>query len=624
MTNLITLDNVCLAYGLDSLLDHAKLQITTGERVCLIGRNGAGKSSLLKIIDGQLLPDSGTVWRKNHLRMARLEQELPRDTPLTVYEFVAEGLAETGKLLAEYHTLTQNFKAEDFDKLEKLQQQIDTKNAWQFEQNIQTVLTRLELPADRRVAELSGGWQRRVALAKALVITPELLLLDEPTNHLDVSAIQWLEEQLIASNIGLIFITHDRSLLQRLATRIIELDRGQLTSWPGDYTNFLRRKEEMLHAESQLNAEFDKKLAQEERWIRQGIKARRTRNEGRVRALEDLRLERSKRREIQGKASFDVNEAQKSGRLVVEAKNISQQFNDKFIVKNFSIRILRGDRIGLLGPNGIGKSTLLNILLGKLTPQTGTVAQGTKLDIAYFDQLRQALDPEKTVIDNVVQGTDFLEVNGKKLHIMSYLADFLFTPQRARTPVKALSGGECNRLLLARLFSQPANLLVLDEPTNDLDIETLELLEELLNNYQGTLLIVSHDRTFLDNVVTSTLVFNGDGEIQEFIGGYNDWLQQSKATTTIIQKKAEQKKLPIEKEKTKTDKLSFKEKAELSELPKKITALESEQTTLLELTHSADFYQQSPEKITGTMNKLAEIEIQLTQAYQRWEELENR
>jgi len=619
MTNLITLDNISLAFGLDALLDRAKFQITSGERVCLIGRNGAGKSSLLKIIDGTLLPDSGSVWRKPHLRLARLEQELPRNMTTTVFEFVAEGLADIGRLLAEYHTLT-HAEHIDLNKLERLQQQIDANNAWQFEQNINTVITRLELPADQYVSELSGGWQRRTALAKALVTSPELLLLDEPTNHLDITAIQWLEEQLLASNTGLIFITHDRSLLQRLATRIIELDRGQLTSWPGDYTNFLRRKEEMLHAEAQQNAEFDKKLAQEERWIRQGIKARRTRNEGRVRALEALRDERSKRREVQGKANFDVNEAQKSGRLVVEAKNISQQFNDKFVVKDFSIRIMRGDRIGLIGPNGIGKSTLLNILLGQLTPQQGTIIQGTKIQVAYFDQLRQALDLEKTVVENIVQGTDFLEVNGKRLHVMSYIADFLFTPQRARTPVKALSGGECNRLLLARLFSQPANLLVLDEPTNDLDIETLELLEDLLSNFQGTLLIVSHDRAFLDNVVTSTLVFEGDGKIQEYIGGYKDWLLQSKRNTSPVVEKTIPEAVVKTKNKA-TNKLSYKEQKELDELPKKIEKLEAEQAELLKISSTPAFYQQNQNKIAEVMAQLKKIELDLEIAYQRWGEL---
>ena len=623
MTNLITLDNVCLAYGLDSLLDNAKLTVTVGERVCLIGRNGAGKSSLLKIIEGHLLPDSGAVFRKPHLRISRLEQELPQEINATVYEFVAGGLEEAGKLLAEYHTLTQNFHEDDFPKLERLQQQIDAKNAWQFEQNIQNILTKLELPADKQVSELSGGWQRRVALARALVISPDLLLLDEPTNHLDITAIQWLEEQLISSNTGLIFITHDRSLLQRLATRIIELDRGQLTSWPGDYTNFLRRKEEMLHAEAQQNAEFDKKLALEEKWIRQGIKARRTRNEGRVRALEALRVERGERREVQGKASFDINEAQKSGKLVVEAANISHQYGEQFVVKDFSIRIMRGDRIGLLGPNGVGKSSLLNILLGKIEPQKGKLTQGTKLQIAYFDQLRQTLDLEKTVVENVSQGSDFIEVNGKKLHVMSYIDDFLFTPQRARTPVKALSGGECNRLLLARLFSQPANLLILDEPTNDLDIETLELLEELLANYQGTLLIVSHDRTFLDNVVTSTLVFEGNGKIEEYVGGYQDWLRQKNKSvpTPAVATKPTKEAAEKPKEKTK-DKLSYKEQKELEELPKKIEKLEKEQADLLQVTTSAEFYQQAADKITEAMDKLKKAETELMACYQRWEELD--
>jgi ATP-binding cassette subfamily F protein uup len=620
MTNLITLENICLAYGLDSLLDHAKLQVSTGERICLIGRNGAGKSSLLKIIEGVLLPDSGAVRRKPHLRLARLEQELPHDSKITVYEFVAEGLAEAGKLLAQYHTLIHHLTQDNMHELDRLQREIDAKNAWEFEQNIKNVLTRLELPEDKLISELSGGWQRRAALAKALVVSPELLLLDEPTNHLDVEAIQWLEDQLISSNVGLVFITHDRSLLQRLATRIIELDRGQLTSWPGDYQNFLRRKEEMLHAEAQQNAEFDKKLAQEERWIRQGIKARRTRNEGRVRALESLRVERSKRRDVQGKAAFDLNEAQKSGQLVVEAKNISQQYDDKKIIDNFSLRIMRGDCIGLIGPNGVGKSTLLNILLGQLTPEQGSITLGTKLQIAYFDQLRAALDLEKTVVENVVQGTDFLDIQGKRKHIMSYLADFLFTPQRALTPVKALSGGECNRLLLARLFSQPANLLVLDEPTNDLDIETLELLEELLSNFQGTLLLVSHDRTFLDNVVTSTLVFEGNGKIQEYIGGYHDWLRQAKTNVGSASVSTKTEISPAEKTRS-TKKLSYKDQRELEELPAKIEALETEQKELLQLTTDTDFYQLSSDKITKAMDRLKQLELELEAAYLRWDQL---
>ncbi len=620
MSNLILLDNVSLAFGLDSLLDKAKLQIADGERVCLIGRNGAGKSSLLRIIDGTQLPDSGTVWRKPNLRLARLTQELPQQVTSTVYEFVAEGLAETGQLLADYHALTHRLvhghSENDLVQLERLQQAIDVKNGWQFEQNINTILTRLELEPDKRVAELSGGWQRRAALAKALVVAPELLLLDEPTNHLDIDAIQWLEDQLIASGVGLLFITHDRALLQRLATRIIELDRGQLTSWPGDYNNFLRRKEEMLHAEAKQNTEFDKKLAQEEKWIRQGIKARRTRNEGRVRALEAMRSERARRRELQGKATFNLNEAQKSGQLVVEAKDITHRYDNQFVIKDFSVRIMRGDRIGLIGPNGVGKSTLLNILLGKVIPQQGSVTQGTKLQVAYFDQMRQALNLEKTVVENVVQGTDIIEINGSKRHIISYLGDFLFTPQRALTPVKALSGGECNRLLLARLFSQPANLLVLDEPTNDLDIETLELLEELLGNFQGTLLLVSHDREFLDHVVTSTLIFEGQGKIEEFIGGYHDWLQQRKP----VQIQAVAKK--IEKPAKANKKLSFKEQQELMLLPKKIEELEKEQQELHALLADPEFYQQNFELVAQTTEKIKKIESDLKMAYQRWEELE--
>lgn len=623
MDNLISLDNVSLAYGLDVLLDHVKLNVSPGERVCLIGRNGAGKSSLLKIIDGQIKPDSGTVWRKPHLRIARLEQELPRDVTTTVFEFVASGLAEIGELLAQYHLVLLSLESDSSEKnlkeLERLQHLIDAKNGWQFEQKIGTILSRLELQPDLRVAELSGGWQRRAALAKALVCDPELLLLDEPTNHLDISAIQWLEDELMTWNVGLIFITHDRSLLQRLATRIIELDRGNLTSWPGDYENFLRRKEEMLHAEEKQNALFDKKLAQEERWIRQGIKARRTRNEGRVRALKAMRVERAERREQQGKVSFNLNEAQKSGQIVIEAEHITHCFNDKTIIKDFSITIMRGDRIGLLGPNGIGKSTLLNILLGKIQPDHGTVKHGTKLQIAYFDQLRAALDLEKTVIENVVQGTDIIETNNKKQHIISYLGDFLFTPQRAMTPVKALSGGECNRLLLAKLFSQPANLLVLDEPTNDLDIETLELLEELLSSFQGTLLIVSHDRAFLDNVVTSTLVFEGNGVIDEFIGGYHDWLQQVKPKTILEKEKPVKEK---EKPKQPTKKLSYKEQRELEELPSKIEKLEAEQAEIQTHISNPDFYKESPEKVEKVMERLHKVEQELQQAYARWDELE--
>lgn len=616
--SLLSLENISLAFGLDLLLDHVKLQINEGERICLIGRNGAGKSSFLKILEGVMQPDGGQIWRQTHLRVARLAQELPQQATGTVYEFVAEGLVGIGELLAKYHALIQKPDM-DLLELEKLQQEIDAKNAWTFEQDINTILTRLELSPDVLVSELSGGWQRRAALARALVVSPDILLLDEPTNHLDVSAIQWLEDYLFSCNIAIVFITHDRSLLQRLATRIIELDRGQLTSWPGDYQNFLRRKEEMLHAEAKQNAEFDKKLAQEEKWIRQGIKARRTRNEGRVRALEALRRTRSERRELQGKVSFNLQEADKSGQLVVEAKNISQIYRDQPVIKNFSVRIMRGDRIGLIGPNGIGKSTLLNLLLGNIEPQQGTVTLGTKLQIAYFDQLRAALDLEKTVAENVALGRDFIEINGKRQHIVSYLNDFLFTPQRSLTPVKALSGGECNRLLLAKLFSQPANVLVLDEPTNDLDIETLELLEELLTEFKGTLLIVSHDRTFLDNVVTSTLVFEGEGKIQEFIGGYQDWLRQRSVETkpqTIETSKIEK---PTDRKK-----LSYKEQKELADLPLKIEQLEKEQKELQQLISDPDFYKKNATETKASLSRMQQIEAELTDCFQRWEQLEDK
>lgn len=627
MNNLIILENVSLSFSAELLLDKVKLQIAAGERICLIGRNGAGKSSFLKVIEGTLQPDSGNIWRKPNLRLARLEQELPQKIAGTVYDFVAEGLAEVGKLLAAYHQLTQslshNDNTKDLAQLEKLQSAIDTHKGWQYEQTIKNILSRLELTEDQPMAELSGGWQRRAALAKALVTSPELLLLDEPTNHLDIEAIEWLEDQLINCSFGLLFITHDRSLLQRLATRIIELDRGQLTSWPGDYTNFLRRKEEMLHAESEHNKDFDKKLAKEEVWIRQGVKARRTRNEGRVRALEALRLERTKRRELEGKVNFDVQNAEKSGALVVEAKHISQIYNGQSVIKDFSIRIMRGDKIGLIGPNGIGKSTLLNILLGKIQPQQGCVKLGTKLEIAYFDQFRGALNLEKTVLENVAEGSDVIEINGKTKHVMSYLADFLFSPERAFSLVKTLSGGECNRILLARLFSKPFNLLVLDEPTNDLDIETLELLEELLGNYQGTLLLVSHDRTFLDNIVTSSLVFEGQGKIVEYIGGYSDWHRQEKLQTKIKTESNKIKSEPVVKSKTtQAKKLSYKEQTELLNLPKKIEELEAEKNVLEQQITSSEFYKQNQETIVAELAKFKKLEEQLAASYQRWEELE--
>lgn len=632
MANLIAIENLTLAFGQDNLLDNAKLQIASGERVCLIGRNGAGKSSLLKMIDGSLQPDAGAIWRKPDLRMARLTQEMPQPQTEneTVFAYVAGGLKETGALLTAYEALTHQIanshNDKDMHQLQQLQQQIDAVNGWAFEREIDTVLTRLELQKDTPLAALSGGWKRRAALARALVSAPELLLLDEPTNHLDIEAIQWLEEYLLTCNIGLVFITHDRALLQRLATRIIELDRGELTSWPGDYQNFLRRKEEMLHAEEKQNADFDKKLAQEEKWIRTGIKARRTRNEGRVRALIAMRNERSKRREQQGNVNFKMSEAERSGALVAEAKHVIHGYGNKTLVRDFSMRIMRGDRIGLIGANGVGKTTLLNLILGKITPDHGEIVSGTKLEIAYFDQMRAELNLEKTVAENISQGSDTLEINGERKHIISYLGDFLFTPQRARTPVKALSGGECNRLLLARLFSRPSNLLVMDEPTNDLDIETLELLEEVLMNYNGTLLLVSHDRKFLDNVITSTLVFEGNGVVQEYVGGYHDWLRMRKQK---IEEKTAKMKEAAERNDTQTitttrKKLSYKEQQELTSLPERIEKLEAELSELQAKTMEPAFYQQSQDLIAGDLKRLQQFQADLEFAYQRWSELDGK
>ncbi len=590
MPALISLDKIYLSYGSDPLLDHVNFQIDAGERVCLIGRNGAGKSSFLKIIEGHIQPDSGKIHRDKSLRIARLEQELPQTINKTVFDVMAEGLA-------------------------------DVCQDWELSTRIDKALTRLGLPASQKITDLSGGWQRRVALTKALISEPDLLLLDEPTNHLDIDAIQWLEEQLLQFKGGILFITHDRTLLRRLATRIIELDRGHLTSWPGDYDNFLRRKEEALSAEATLNKEFDKKLAEEERWIRQGIKARRTRNEGRVRALEAMRRERQERREIQGTANLEMNTANQSGQLVANVEHVTHQYGDKTIIRDFSTRIIRGERIGLLGPNGVGKTTLLNILLGKLTPQQGKVQLGTKLEVAYFDQLRATLDPEKSVLDNVAGGRTSVSINGKDRHVVGYLNDFLFSSHRLHTPVKALSGGECNRLLLAQLFSLPANVLVMDEPTNDLDIETLELLEELLSQFTGTLLLVSHDRTFLDNIVSSTLVFEGDGHIGEYVGGYQDWLRQatkiSKPVASTIDEAPKSKP-------TKTGTLTGNEHKEFSSLPGKIEQYEKKQAEYFAKMAEEGFYEQPSEKVEQVMQKLKQIERDIEQAYQRWEELDTK
>jgi len=622
---LVSFENLTVGFGQDPLLDDAAFQIDAGERVCLIGRNGAGKSTLLKLIDGELQPDAGSVWRQPQIAIARLAQDLPDDAEATVYDVVAEGLAETGQLLAEYHAVAIAV-ADDLSKLarlEKLQHRIDRLDAWRVSERIDQMLARLDLSADARIGTLSGGWRRRVALARALVSEPDLLLLDEPTNHLDLELIEWLEAQLLELRCGVLFVTHDRALLQRLATRIVELDRGVLTSWPGDYANFLEKKAAALEEEARHAALFDKKLAQEEAWIRQGIKARRTRNEGRVRALVALRKERSERREVEGRVKLSLDEGAASGKLVVDAEHVTYAWgeSDAPLVRDLSVRIMRGDRIGLVGPNGVGKTTLLQVLLGELAPTSGSVRLGTKLEIAYYDQLRSELDLEKTVLETVGDGNDFLEIRGQRRHAIGYLQDFLFSPARSRTPVGALSGGERNRLLLAKLFAQPANLLVLDEPTNDLDIETLELLEELLIDYAGTILIVSHDRAFLDNVVTSTLVFEGDGRVQEHVGGYSDWLAWRDRRADREKKPAKASATPAPKQK-KARKLSFKDTRALETLPEQIEALESEQSALVTRMSEPAFYDSDAAEQTRAQERVAELATELESTYARWTELE--
>src|ERR1700754_1782043 len=521
--SLIQLLNVDYSVGGPLLLEQVNLSLDAGERVCIVGRNGAGKSTLLKLIAGEIHADDGEIRLQGGTRIARLTQEVPQDTTGSVFEVVADGLGELAHLLARYHHALEEG---DMDALGEVQTKIEALNAWDLESRVEQVIERLELPADTDFADLSGGMKRRVLLGQALVRDPNLLLLDEPTNHLDIEAIAWLETFLKNFSGSIVFITHDRSFLRSLATRIVEIDRGNVTSWPGDYDNYLRRREERLHAEAQADAHFDRKLAQEEVWIRQGIKARRTRNEGRVRALKAMRNERAERRELGGNARMTLATAQASGRKVIDAKDVSHGYSGRLLLKDFSSVVMRGDRIGIVGPNGAGKSTLLKIMLGELAPQSGEVSLGTNLQVAYFDQHRGQLNDELNALDNVAEGREFIELNGQRKHIVGYLQDFLFSPERSRAPITRLSGGERNRLLLAKLFAQPSNLLVMDEPTNDLDVETLELLEELLGDYTGTLLLVSHDRDFIDNVVTSTLVLEGEGQVGEYIGGYTEWLRQ--------------------------------------------------------------------------------------------------
>ncbi|MFM8333750.1 MAG: ATP-binding cassette domain-containing protein, partial [Candidatus Methylumidiphilus sp.] len=526
---LIRLADVSIAFGVQPVLDHAELLLDPGERVGLIGRNGEGKSTLMKAIVGLVPADHGEIWRQPGIQITMLDQEPTLPEQATIYDAVADALGDIGHWIAEYHRLSEHAHSADaLNEMGRLQHQLEAQDGWRLQQRVEQVLSRLGLDGEQAVAGLSGGWRRRVSLARALVVEPDVLLLDEPTNHLDLEAILWLEEQLLQFKGAILLITHDRAFLQKVATRIVDLDRGKLTSWPGNYADYLEKKAAALEEETRQNALFDKKLAQEEVWIRQGIKARRTRNEGRVRALKALRNERAERRNRQGQAKIELEQSERSGKLVIETELASFAYPERPILRGLSTTILRGDRVGLIGPNGVGKSTLIQILLKQLEPQSGSVRHGTKLQIAYFDQLRAQLDPDQTLADAVTDGKDFVDINGQRTHVMSYLANFLFQPARARSPVRSLSGGERNRALLARLFSQPCNLLVMDEPTNDLDIETLELLEELLASFAGTLILVSHDREFLDNVVTHTLVFEGEGKIGEYMGGYSDWLAQAK------------------------------------------------------------------------------------------------
>lgn len=628
MMTLINFQDITLSYGTHTLLNQVNFTVEKNERICLIGRNGAGKSTLLKLVEGLIKPDSGKIIYDKDIKIYALQQEVPHDISGTVFEVVLSGLGVLSKLVLDYEVLANktNLDEKDIKKMANLQEKIENANAWSIQNKAHDVISRLELDGKLDFSQLSGGLKRRVLLAKALVCAPDLLLLDEPTNHLDIESIQWLEEFLPEYKGSILFISHDRDFLQKITTRILELDRGNLINFKGSYQNFLKHKENELHAEAQQNALFDKKLQQEEVWIRQGIKARRTRNEGRVRALEQMRRERQQRRTLEGKAKITVSNAERSGKSVLVAENIGFNFEDKWLFKDFSIEIFRGDKIGILGPNGCGKSTLLNVLLQKLIPSEGQVKLGSNLQIAYFDQLRNQLNESLSIQDNVADGSEFVEINGNKRHILSYLGDFLFTPERARTPVSALSGGERNRALLAKALSKPSNLLILDEPTNDLDIETLEVLEEILVNYKGTILLVSHDRAFINNVVTSTIVFEGGAKLEDYIGGYDDWLRQKKNQNE--KKQAESK---IKKESRKPDhidgnkskKLTYAEKIRLEKLPQEIEHLENQISTMTEEISSPEFYQKDQQVIKNTQQKLQILEAKLEETYNLWEKLES-
>jgi ATP-binding cassette subfamily F protein uup len=626
---LIQIDKISLAFGHVPLLDHAELVLEPGERVGLIGRNGTGKSSLLKVIAGTTPPDDGKVWRAPGMKMAYVEQEPELDPEHTVYEAVAEGLGDAHRLLVEYHQVAHDMGEPDADmdalleRMHDLQGELEAHDGWNMKARVESTLSKLALPEDVKVGALSGGQKKRVALARALVMQPELLLLDEPTNHLDLSAIEWLEGLLNEFSGSVMLITHDRRFLDNVATRIVELDRGLLTGFNGNFSAYQIKKQELLEIEAVHNAQFDKVLAQEEVWIRKGIKARCTRNEGRVLRLEALRRERAERRERSGTVNLNVDQGERSGKLVAELEDVSKAYGDKVLIQNFTGRVMRGDKIGLVGPNGAGKSTLLKLILGELQPDTGSVKLGTKLAVAYFDQFRTQLDEEATLADTISKGSDFVEIGGEKKHVISYLEDFLFAPQRARSPVKSLSGGERNRLLLARLFTRPANILVLDEPTNDLDIETLELLESLLQEYSGTVLLVSHDRTFLDNVVTQVIAFEGDGKLQEYAGGYDDYVRSKAARDAVPEKKPELVRKSAPKSASKA-KLSFNETRELESLPGKIEALEKEQAEIGAKLAEAAIYRDDPQEAKRLQERVNVIEEALLGALARWEVLEEK
>jgi len=649
---LFRLNNLSLAFGDQPLLDQVSLTIHKGERIGILGQNGAGKSTFMKVLLGQILPDSGELWRAENIKVAYLDQNLPAQDEQTIYDYIANGLEGLGELLRRYHALTRNENLDWADEknlheLSSLQKQIEERDGWAFEHRIEGMLDLLNLPADAAMKTLSGGSRRRAALGQVLISDPDLLLLDEPTNHLDIPTIEWLEKAIKEFRGAVLVITHDRSFLQQISNRIIELDRGNLRSWDYGYERFLEFREQQLAAEDKANMEFDKKLAEEETWIRQGIKARRTRNEGRVRALQKMREERSQRRELTGKAKFSLEQSGSSGKIVIEANNLTHGY-DKPILQNFSTKILRGDRVGFIGANGSGKTTLLRILLGEVDPQQGQVKIGTNLDVLYFDQLRNKLDPELSVIDNLAEGREFIEINGKQRHVISYLQDFLFLPRRARQPVKSLSGGEQNRLILAKLFSKPANLIVLDEPTNDLDMETLELLEEILLEFSGTLLVVSHDRKFLDNVITNCVVFEEPGVVREYVGGYQDWLDQggkmlsfedesalarvASATEKTAQKAAlvdattADHKAPQSKAVSSTQnkpKLSYKLERELEQLTGKIEKMDSEIAQLELRIAEPGFYDLPQNDIQSVLQKLTTLQQTLDNYYSRWDEIES-